>query len=308
MRTLCSGRMFAAVVAVTALAAGCGGSNPESASTSAGNAKSASRAQGAGDSGSAAGRASAVPVGGPRALPPLGRPPVADRSIVYTAAATVRARDVAAAAAQAQSIATGAGGYVLSSDTAVDPAGRATTSANVVLKVPPGSFSTVLRSLLRLGTSLGSNQHADDVTDEVVDVAARLQSQQASVARVRALLAQARTVGEVVAVESELTKREADLESLQGRQRALDAQVALSTITLRLVSPAAAAGAAGPGPKGFLAGLRAGRHAFVRALVAGLTVFGALLPFAVGLGLLLLVGVPLRRTLLARRRADAVGH
>ncbi len=305
MGTLRAGRILAAVVTVAALVAGCGASNNRSAGSSVENAKSAARGQGGGAV-STSGRLSAGPAGGPRALPPLGRPPVADRSIVYTAALTVRARNVAAAAAQAQSIATGAGGYVLSSGTVVDPAGGAATSADVVLKVPPGSFSTVLRSLLGLGTSLGSSQHVDDVTDQVVDVAARLQSQQASVARVRALLAQARTVGEVVAVESELTKREADLESLLGRQRALDAQVALSTITLRLVSPAAASVGPRSAPRGFLAGLRAGWHAFVRALVASLTVLGVLLPFIVTVGLLLLAGVPLRRLLLARRQADAV--
>ncbi len=304
MGTLRAGRILAAVVTVAALVAGCGASSNRSAGSSVENAKSAARGQGG--AASTSGRLSAGPAGGPRALPPLGRPPVADRSIVYTAALTVRARNVAAAAAQAQSIATGAGGYVFSSGTVVDPAGGAATSADVVLKVPPGSFSTVLRSLLGLGTSLGSSQHVDDVTDQVVDVAARLQSQQASVARVRALLAQARTVGEVVAVESELTKREADLESLLGRQRALDAQVALSTITVRLVSPAAASVGPRSAPRGFLAGLRAGWHAFVRALVASLTVLGVLLPFIVTVGLLLLAGVPLRRLLLARRQADAV--
>lgn len=304
MGTLRAGRILAAVVTVAALVAGCGASSNRSAGSSVENAKSAARGQGGAVSTS--GRLSAGPAGGPRALPPLGRPPVADRSIVYTAALTVRARNVAAAAAQAQSIATGAGGYVFSSGTVVDPAGGAATSADVVLKVPPGSFSTVLRSLLGLGTSLGSSQHVDDVTDQVVDVAARLQSQQASVARVRALLAQARTVGEVVAVESELTKREADLESLLGRQRALDAQVALSTITVRLVSPAAASVGPRSAPRGFLTGLREGWHAFVRALVASLTVLGVLLPFIVTVGLLLLAGVPLRRLLLARRQADAV--
>jgi hypothetical protein len=304
MGTLRAGRILAAVVTVAALVAGCGASSNRSAGSSVENAKSATRGQGG--AASTSGRLSAGPAGGPRALPPLGRPPVADRSIVYTAALTVRARNVAAAAAQAQSIATGAGGYVFSSGTVVDPAGGAATSADVVLKVPPGSFSTVLRSLLGLGTSLGSSQHVDDVTDQVVDVAARLQSQQASVARVRALLAQARTVGEVVAVESELTMREADLESLLGRQRALDAQVALSTITVRLVSPAAASVGPRSAPRGFLAGLRAGWHAFVRALVASLTVLGVLLPFIVTVGLLLLAGVPLRRLLLARRQADAV--
>lgn len=291
------GRVLAAAAIVALSVAGCSGPSRSNS-----NAGSAAHAKGA----PAAGRADAVPAGAPRALPALGRPPLADRSIVYTADVTVRARDVAAAADKAASIAAGAGGYVFSSDTGVSPSGGA-TSATVVVKVPPGSFATVLRALAGLGTPLGRNQHADDVTDQVVDVAARVQAQQASVARVRTLLAQARTIGEVVAVESELTKREADLESLRGRQRALDAQVALSTITLQLVAPAVAA-TRSPEARGFVTGLRAGWHAFVAALQASLTVLGALLPFALVLGILVLLGVPVRRVLLARRRAAAAGR
>jgi hypothetical protein len=294
--------MLVAAAIVCLSVAGCSGSSGNA--SSAGSAVKAGDATAAGRAGAAvAGRAGAAAASPPRALPPLARPPLADRSIVYTADLTVRAGDVSAAVDKAATIATGAGGYVFSSDTGVSPSGDDARSAMIVLKIPPRSFPTVLRSLAALGTTLGRNQHAEDVTDEVVDVAARLLAQQASVARVRTLLAQARTIGEVVAVESELTKREADLESLQGRQRALDAQVSLSTITLRLVSPAVATTRASE-TRGFLAGLGAGWHNFVEALQASLTVLGALLPFAVLLGVLVLVvGVPLRRLLTGRRRA-----
>lgn len=293
MRTRNSMLLAAAAIALVSITSCSGGGGASTAGT-------AARAVGAG------GGTAAVPAGQPKALPALGRPPVADRSIIYTANLTVQTRDVAAAAARAESIAADSGGYVFSSDSAVDPSAGAATSATVVLKVPPRAFATVLDSLARLGTPLGRNQRADDVTDSVVDVAARVRAQQASLARVRTLLAQARTVGEVVAVESELTKREADLESLQGRQRALSAQVGMSTVTLRLVSPAPAAVASEA--RGFLPGLRIGWHAFARALVASLTVLGALLPFVAGLGLILLVALPLRRLALARRRAATAGR
>lgn len=292
------GTLLAATILALSVA-GCSGSSGTANSGAGDSTTGARRAP-------AAAGANAVPASAPRALPVLGRPPLADRSIVYTAELTVRATDVAAKADRAASIATGAGGYVFSADTGANVSDGAATSATVVVKVPPRSFAMVLRSLADLGTPLGRSQHADDVTDQVVDVAARVQTQQASVARVRTLLARARTVGEVVAVESELTTREADLESLQGRQRALDAQVALSTITLRLVSPAATARAAEAG--GFLAGLRAGWRAFVAALRAGLTALGALLPFAVVLAILVVTGVPARRAVVERRRAATPGR
>lgn len=284
------------LVALTAVA-GCG------AGASSGAAKTASGAALSVATRTAPRSATGVPVAAP--LPSLGAPPSASRSIVYTAGLTVRTGDVGGAAARAGVVAAGGGGYVFSSDVSVDPSSAAATSATVVLKVPPSSFAAVLQALTGLGTSLGVNQHAEDVTDQVVDVAARLRAQQASVARVEALLGQAKTIGDVVAVESELTKREADLESLEGRQRVLSAQVAMCTITLQLVArPVLATAVAGPG--GFLAGLAGGWHALVRALVVGLTVVGALLPFAVALGVLVLAAVPLRRLLRTRRRTEPV--
>jgi Domain of unknown function (DUF4349) len=126
----------------------------------------------------------------------------------------------------------------------------------------------VLPTLSRLGTLLGSEDQRQDVTGDVVDAARRLASEEASVARVRALLSRARTIGEVVSVESELTKREASLESLKGRLAALKGQVSYATITMNLSTPAAAPKPPKPTPAGFLAGLRSGWHTFAAVLRA----------------------------------------
>src|SRR5262249_60272583 len=91
------------------------------------------------------------------------------------------------------------------------------------------------------GTGTGSTVSTQDVTSQVIDVAARLRSEQASVDRVRALLAQATSIGEIVSIESELTQREADLESLESQQANLNDLTALSTITATLLGPQAEA-------------------------------------------------------------------
>ena len=86
------------------------------------------------------------------------------------------------------------------------------------------------------------------------------------------MLAQATSIGDVVAVESELAQREADLECLQRRVAALHDRVALSTVTVELRGAAASPPAATP--PGFGSGLGAGW--------AGLKVVGAVLATAVG--------------------------
>jgi len=120
------------------------------------------------------------------------------------------------------------------------------------------------------------------------------------VARVRALLAQATSIGDIVSVEAELARREADLDSLQRRLATLKDQVALSTLTVELRT-APAPTPASP-PPGFGAGLGAGWSG-LKVIGSGLaTAAGFLLPF---LPVLAVAGVgvwAVRRRRTARRR------
>jgi hypothetical protein len=156
-----------------------------------------------------------------------------DRAVIYTASLSVAVDDVRAATAQARAAATAAGGRL--HDEQSSGTGE-TASATLVLKVPPDRFDGVLDELAALGEERSRTVKADDVTAEVVDLEARIKSAQASVDRTRALLAQAKEIGEIVVVESELAKREATLEQLQGQQRVLEGSVAMATVTVQLLT------------------------------------------------------------------------
>jgi hypothetical protein len=146
-----------------------------------------------------------------------------------------------------------------------------------VLRVPSTGLDRLVDDLAALGTVLARSAHTEDATAQVVDLDSRVATQRASVTRVRALLAQAASVGDVVAVESELARREADLESLERRLAALRDRVALSTLTVELRGAPAPPPAAAP--PGFGAGLGAG-WAGLRVLGTALaTAAGFLLPF-----------------------------
>ncbi len=174
------------------------------------------------------------------------------------------------------------------------PGGYATSVTT--LRVEGGKVDALLRDLRGLGTVTWSSRTADDVTAQVADVDARVQSARASLNRVRLLMGRATTLGDVVALEAELGKRQADLESLEAQQRALADQTALATVSVTLTSESAPVPA--QADTGFLAGLHAGWSAFTAALVAALTVVGALAPF-----LLVLVPFGLLLWWLARRGA-----
>jgi hypothetical protein len=160
-------------------------------------------------------------------------------------------------------------------------------SSTTTLRLDNDKVDGLLRDVAGLGTVEASSRSSADVTAEVADIDARVSNAQASLARVRALMGKATSIGDIVALEGELSRRQADLEALQARQRALADQTAQATVTVRLY------GADAPAPEaeqsGFLAGLSAGWSAFTGTLVVALTVLGAVLPFLLVLGPIALV-------------------
>lgn len=250
---------------------------------------SSAAASGAGDSGAT--RANSA-----RVLP-------VDRSVVYRGQLTVRVRDVAAAIARAESLVSGAEGLVFAEQSSRSPGRRGEATAQLTVKVPPTQFRPTLDAFGRLGRELSRTQSAEDVTTQVVDVASRLRSQRRSVARIQALLDRATTIGEIVRVEGELARREADLESLEAQQAKLDSLTDLATIDVTLIGPRAAVAPVEKSHLGFLSGLRGGWDAFVRVVVVALTVAGAVLPFLI---VAALIGVP-AFLVLRRRRVSAIG-
>ncbi|MGH8827820.1 MAG: DUF4349 domain-containing protein, partial [Jiangellaceae bacterium] len=135
------------------------------------------------------------------------------------------------------------------------------------------------------------------VTQEVVDTESRIASQKASIERIRALLAQATDIGEIISIESELASREAGLDALLGQQKELSALTSMVTVTVSFHNPG---GEADDTDLGFLSGLEDGWDAFTGAVSVTLTVLGATLPFLVAGAV---VGVPL--WLVVRRRRTA---
>jgi hypothetical protein len=210
----------------------------------------------------------------------------AQRSVIRTAELEVRAGDVPRASERALSRVEAAGGFLAAQRSDLDGDARAV----LTFKVPPDAFLTVLSDLADLGHLVTRQVGSDDVTEQVVDLEGRLAATTASVDRLRALLADAADVPQVVAVEGELSRREGELESLTGQLRSLRASVDLATVTLTLVPPPGAAGQpTDDGPAGFLGGLRTGASAFV-AVAAGLaTAVGFALPF---LALVLVLALP----------------
>jgi hypothetical protein len=205
---------------------------------------------------------------------------IEERALIYTGQITVKVDDVAQRADQAKGIATGVGGVVGGDRRTLD---GTFSEAQLVLRVPADRFNAALDELAKLGVEQSRAVQTEDVTEALVDLDARLATQRASVDRVRALLAQANTIGEVVSIESELTRREAELASLEQRRDRMAGLVALSTITANLRGPDASPAPDEP-DTGFVAGLKSGWKAFLESIKILLTIAGWLLPWAIAIG------------------------
>jgi len=209
-------------------------------------------------------------------------PDLQSQSVVTTGSITVLADDPIAAAAKAVRLVELADGRI---DSREEYAAADTDkgSATLVLRIPAKSQTSTLTKLRELGEVQNVQITSDDVTAEVADLDGRITALQASVDRLTKLLATAANTADLVSIESTLSSRQGELESLQSQQRALGDKVAMSTITLRLISEPLPPEE--DEPNTFFTGLTAGWESFVGFIIGLTVVFGALLPWLVFLGL-----------------------
>jgi hypothetical protein len=225
----------------------------------------------------------------------------AEREIVTTGSVTVVADDPAVAADAVADLAESAGGRVESRRQS-EPEGDARASAELTIRVPATQTTATVDALDQVGEVRDLSIEAVDVTGTARDLDARVDALTTSVERLRTLMGDAATTADLLAAEQELTTRQAELESLQSQRAALTDQVSMSTLHVTVVEVVPTERLT---PGGFLGGLQNGWNALLTTLNGLVVVLGALLPWLVVAGVvLLLVRWVLRRF---RRRAQDGG-
>ena len=229
------------------------------------------------------------------------------QSVIFTATLSLRATDLQATVARATQLAQAAGGYVSGEHASMTQSRHAKAMVSIQFKIPAADYQSTLSALSALGTKRSETQQAQDVTGTVADVNSRVASAEAAIAQLRKLLSRAGTVGGLLSVQEQINQEEASLEALQSQQRALARETTYATISMTVTGPPPARAHHHPhqAVAGFLGGLTAGWRA-LRVVVAGLlTAAGAVLPFAIPLGLAAVAAVATRRWLGRRRSASA---
>lgn len=229
------------------------------------------------------------------------------QSVIFTATVSLRATDIQATVAKATQLAQAAGGYVSGEHASMTQSRHARAMVSIQFKVPAADFQPTLGALSALGTKRSETQQAQDVTGTVADVNSRVASAEAAIAQLRKLLSHAGTVSGLLTVQEQINQEEASLEALQSQQRALARETSYATISMTVTGPPPPHAHHQPhqGLAGFLGGLAAGWRALRVVVAALLTLAGAVLPFAIPLGLAVWAAAAARRWLGRRRSASA---
>lgn len=240
-------KLAAVLAAVVVLAVGCSGADDVGDGDTAGGAGSSgveSRERGtaigysAEQAGAGAGAealadqaarapgAGGVYVGSAAALPKLGP------SVIKTAQIDVELERAAFQDSMQSAVAIAArfGGFVLSSSTEGERARR----GELIMRIPSASFERAMGAIKDLGNVEREQVTGEDVSQEFVDLEARLRNLSVQERVLLRLMGRAKTVGGTIQVQRELTGIQLEIERIRGRLRYLEDQTAFGTISIGL--------------------------------------------------------------------------
>lgn len=171
--------------------------------------------------------APSAPEGAQRAMP--GQNTLALRRVIRTAQVEVEVDKVEDAAERLLRIAEEAGGFIADSSYAET---NGVPHASFVLRVPVPRFAGVVASLDGVGRVARRSIHGQDVTEEFVDLEARVRNLERHEQRLLTFMDRTTKVSELLAIEQELTRVRSEVESLTGRARYLSNQSDLATLSV----------------------------------------------------------------------------
>jgi hypothetical protein len=164
-----------------------------------------------------------------------------ERKIIRNAEITMEVSSTTDTQHRVASIAETNGGFVVTSESKqrenVDPAQR-TLDIKLVVRVPSPQFGVALDEIKKLATNTPQeNVTGQDVTEEFIDLEARIKTQKALELQFLEIMRQAYKVADALEVQRQIADVRTDIEKLEGRKRFLQNRASLSTITVNIQTP-----------------------------------------------------------------------
>jgi hypothetical protein len=167
--------------------------------------------------------------------------PAVDRKIIRNADITIEVDSTSEAQHRVTSIAEARGGFVVTSESkqrqSVDPSQRA-TDFKLVVRVPEDQFGVALDEIKKLATNVPEEKATgQDVTEEFIDLEARIKTQKALEAQFLGIMKQAYKVEDALEVQRQIAEVRTEIERLEGRKRFIENRSSLATITVNIQAP-----------------------------------------------------------------------
>ncbi len=165
----------------------------------------------------------------------------ADRKIIRNANLSMEVNSTTEASHRVTSIAESHGGFVVTSESKqredADPAKR-TLDIKLVVRIPATQFGPALDEIRGLANNVREeNVTGQDVTEEFLDLEARIKTQRALEQQFLDIMKQAHKVEDALEVQRQLADVRTDIEKLEGRKLFLENRASLSTITVNIEAP-----------------------------------------------------------------------
>ena len=165
----------------------------------------------------------------------------ADRKIIRNADLTMEVNSTTDASHRVTSIAESHGGFVVTSESKQRPdadSGKRTLDIKLVVRIPSNQFGVALDEIRSLASNMREdNVSGQDVTEDFIDLEARIKTQRALELQFLEIMKQASKVADALEVQRQLADVRTDIEKLEGRKRFLENRSSLSTITVNLEAP-----------------------------------------------------------------------
>jgi hypothetical protein len=166
-----------------------------------------------------------------------GSAPVTERMIIRTGRIAMVVEDTRAARAAIEAMVARMapeGAFIVSGDEYGGTEG-AQPHISMSIRIPAAQFGQAMDQLADMALEVTNrNESAQDVTEEYVDLEARLESLEAARQRLLGIMEESRSTKDLLEAEQQLTQREAEIESIKGRMKYLSQSALLSSIWIEL--------------------------------------------------------------------------
>ncbi len=164
-----------------------------------------------------------------------------ERKIIRNANLTVEVTSPGDSQHKIVSIAESHQGFVVTSEAnqrSVEDKSRPEMTVNLVVRVPAAQFNQVMDEIRAVGARVIQEKvTGQDVTEEFMDLEARIKNQKALELQFLEIMKRAGKVDDALSVQRQLAEVRTEIEKLEGRRRFLENQSSLSTINVTLQPP-----------------------------------------------------------------------